>query len=194
MFDRRKEDDMPESVIEDPVLGQRYVFRHRADEQGADFIEVEMWVEPGGGVVPHIHPDFEERFKVMSGQVTFGVGRDKVVAGPGDAAVVAPGVRHTYRNTGGELAHVVCEARPPRPELQQFLEDAAALGRAGKYTRRGLPKSFSGLLCLAVMARHYRPTTRILSPPVFLQRLVLDPFARLGERRGYRPGSFAQST
>ena len=185
---------MPESVIEDPVLRQRYVFRQRADEQGAEFIEVEMWVEPGGGVVPHIHPDFEERFKVMSGLLTFGVGRDKVVAGPGDAAVVAPGVRHTYRNTGSELAHVMCEARPPRPELQQFLEDAAALGRAGKYTRHALPKSFSGLLALAVMARHYRPTTRILRPPVFLQRLALDPFARLGERRGYRPGSFPQST
>ena len=185
---------MQDHVIEDPALRQRYVFRHRADEQGVEFIEVEMWVEPGGGVVPHIHPDFEERFEVMSGQVTFGVGRDKVVAGPGDAAVVAPGVRHTYRNTGSELAHVMCEARPPRPELQQFLEDAAALGRAGKYTRHALPKSFSGLLALAVMARHYRPTTRILRPPVFLQRLVLDPFARLGERRGYRPGSFAERT
>src|SRR3989442_3026346 len=54
-----------------------------------------------------------------------------------------------------EVAHVLCHARPPS-SLQEFLEDAAALGRAGKLTRHALPKSPSALLQAAVMAHHYR--------------------------------------
>jgi quercetin dioxygenase-like cupin family protein len=182
---------MAERLIEDPVLRQRYIFRRVTGEQGDDCIQVEIWVDPGGGVVPHLHPGMEERFEVRSGEVTFRAAGKRRVAGPGDKVVVAPGVRHTYRNAGKETAHMVCEVRPPLAELQQFLEDAAALGRAGKYTRHALPRSISGLLQLAVMARHYRASTLILMPPPFVQRLVLDPLAWLGERRGYRAGTFA---
>jgi hypothetical protein len=86
---------------------------------------------------------------------------------------------------------MVTRVRPPEPELQGFLEDAAALGRAGLYTRYALPKSLRGLLGLAVMADHYRDTTLVLMPPPFLQRILLGPFVRLGKRRGFRPGAYA---
>jgi quercetin dioxygenase-like cupin family protein len=182
---------MSERVVEDPVLRQRYVFRRVAAQEGAEVLQVEIWADPGGGVVPHIHPNFEESFEVFSGEVTFTVGREKRKATAGDKVVVPPGTRHNYKNTGRGEAHLQAEARPPLPDLQRFLEDAAALGRAGKYTRQALPKSFSGLLQLAVMARHYRDSTLILMPPPFVQRLLLYPLASLGERRGYRAGTFA---
>ena len=89
---------------------------------------------------------------------------------------------------------MICHARPPS-SLQEFLEDAAALGRAGKLTRHALPKSFSALLQAAVMADHYRDMV-VLGfplPPPPIQRLVIPPLARLGERRGYRAGHFAES-
>jgi quercetin dioxygenase-like cupin family protein len=179
-----------ERLVVDPVLNQRYIFRHVTADDGTAVAQVEFWVEPGGGVVPHLHPNFEERFEVLSGEITFGVGRDKVVAHAGDEAVVPPGTRHTYKNTGSETAHAICDASPARPELQQFLEDAAALARAGKYTRHALPKSPSGALALAVMADHYRATTLILTIPPVLHPLLLRPLAKLGARRGYRAGHF----
>jgi hypothetical protein len=39
------------------------------------------------------------------------------------------------------------------------------------------------------MARHYRPDVRLLFPPMIVQRLVLDPLARVAERRGLRAGA-----
>lgn len=141
--------------------------------------------------MPHLHPTFEERFEVLEGEIAMVVGRRRVRASAGDSVVVPPGVRHTYANTGATAAHLRCHARPPTPALQQFLEDAAALGRMGSYTRQALPRSFRGLLQLAVMARHYRNSTVILRPPPWLHGLLIAPLARLGELRGYRAGDFA---
>ena len=119
---------MEEQVVVDPVLRQRLVFRRRADEHDGEVLEVEMWVDPGGGVTPHIHPTIDERFTVRSGHPSFLAGRRWREAGPGETVVVPAGTRHAYRNRGDEVAHVVCEARPPG-ELQEFLEDVARMSR-----------------------------------------------------------------
>jgi quercetin dioxygenase-like cupin family protein len=179
---------MAERIVEDPVLRQRYSFRGTTADDGGEVLEVEIWVDPGGGVTPHIHPAMEERFEVLSGAPSFLAGRKWQTAAPGDEVVVPAGVRHAYRNRGDELAHIVCRARPPS-SLQGFLEDAAALNRAGKFTRNAIPKSPSGLLAGIVLAHHYRDMVTLLFPPLpppFVQRLLFPPLARLGERRGYK--------
>jgi quercetin dioxygenase-like cupin family protein len=178
-----------QKIVEDPNLRQRLGFS-RTVEDGAEVQLVEMWVEPGGGVPPHIHPVVQERFEVLSGRPEFLAGRKWQTASPGETVVVPPGTRHAYRNRGDGVAHVICHASPPST-LQGFLEDASALGRAGKLTRHGLPKGWSALLQAAVMVDEYQDMVVLLfppSPPPIIQRLVMPPLARLGRRRGYRPG------
>lgn len=186
---------MSQRVVEDPVLRQRFSFRRTTDADGGEVLHVETWVDPGGGVTPHIHPGMEERVRVLAGQPSFLAGRKWRTAAPGDTVVVPAGVRHAYRNRADEIAHIVCEARPPS-SLQEFLEDTAALGRAGKLTRRGaFPKGPAALLQGAVMAHHYREMVVLLFPPMPpgpLQRLLFPALARLGERRGYRAGHFSE--
>jgi quercetin dioxygenase-like cupin family protein len=184
---------MEQTVIQDPGLRQRLSFQRSVDEDGGEVLHVEVWVDPGGGVPPHIHPAMEERFDVVAGHPSFLAGKKWRTADPGETVVVPPGTRHAYRNKGDETAHIICHARPPS-SLQGFLEDAAALGRAGKLTRNGLPKSFSALLQAAVMVEHYRDMVVLGFPPLpppAIQRLVIPPLARLGERRGYRAGHFS---
>lgn len=182
-------------IVEDPALRQRLSFSRTVDEDGGEVLHVEMWVEPSGGVPPHIHPAMEERFDVLAGRPSFLAGKEWRTADPGETVVAPAGVRHAYRNTGDVVAHVICHARPPST-LQEFLEDAAALGRAGKLTSRyALPKSPSALLQAAVMAHHYRDMVVLGFPPLpppAIQRLVIPPLARLGERRGYRAGRIAE--
>jgi quercetin dioxygenase-like cupin family protein len=139
------------SLIEDPVMKQRLGFRESDDGEA---VLVEMWVEPGGGVPAHVHPAMEERFEVISGELSFLAGRKWHVAGAGETVVVPPGTRHAYRNSGAELAHGVCRASPPQ-SLEEFLTDAAAMARAGKLTRQGLPKSPGALVqALRLAVRH----------------------------------------
>jgi quercetin dioxygenase-like cupin family protein len=185
-------DEMTDELIEDPVLRMRSRFWRTTAEGGA-VLHVETWIDPGGGVTPHIHPAMQERFEVLDGQPEFLAGRQWNVAEPGKTVLVPPGTRHAFRNRSGELAHFVCQATPPST-LQEFLEDAAALSRTGAITRRALPRSLDGLLQAAVMAHHYRDMVTLLAPlpPSAIQRLVIPPLAHAGERRGYHAGSIGR--
>jgi quercetin dioxygenase-like cupin family protein len=174
---------MEAALVEDPVRRQRYRFSREGD-----VLRVEVWADPGADVPEHLHPRLEERFEVVEGDVTFRVGGRKRAAGPGDRLVAEAGVRHAFENTGEAVAHLRVEAEPAF-ELQQFLEEAAALGRAGKYTRRGIPKGFRAALELADFTERYRDLTVLTFPPPALQRILLSPLARLERRRARRaPG------
>ncbi len=175
---------MDQELVQDPVLRQRFSFSRTIDDDGSEVLNVETWVDPGGGVTPHVHPAMEERFTVLSGRAGFLAGRTWQTAEAGETVVVPAGTRHAYRNEGDEVAHIVCEARPPST-LQEFLEETAALGRAGKFTRRALPRGLSGLLEGAALAERHRDMV-VLGfplPPRPVQRLLLPPLARLAERR-----------
>jgi quercetin dioxygenase-like cupin family protein len=163
-------------VIDDPVLKQRLGFSRTTDPDGTEVLHVEILLEPGGGVTPHVHPAVEERFEVIAGNPSFLAGRRWRTAEPGETVVVPPGARHAYRNRGEETAHMVCHARPPST-LQEFLEEAAALSRAGRVaTRWALPTSFGALREGLAMAERHRAMAVLLFPPMpprFLQRLLL---------------------
>jgi quercetin dioxygenase-like cupin family protein len=180
-------------IVEDPGFNQRFSFRRFTDEAGAEVLEVSVWINAGGGVPPHVHPAMEERFMVQSGRAEFLAGRKWVGAGPGETVVVPAGTRHAYRNRSDDVAHFICHARPPST-LQEFLEDAAAMSRDGKLAKNGMPKSFDALCQAAVMVHANWDMVELgfPLPPRALQKLVIPRLARIGERRGYRAGHFAE--
>jgi mannose-6-phosphate isomerase-like protein (cupin superfamily) len=183
---------MSADLVSDPVFRTRYRFTRTTDDDGTEVQHVEMWVDPGGGVTPHIHHSMEERFTVVEGRPEFLAGRRWQSADPGQTVVVPAGTRHAFRNRGDEVAHVRCEARPPS-SLQEFLEQVAGLSRAGKLSRLGVPK-LGGVLDAIALAHHHREMVELLfpSPPPALQRVLLPPLARIAARRGHHPGTFAQ--
>ena len=67
-------------TIENPVTGERLVFRTTsADTNGASVV-VEAFVEPDGAVAAaHVHPAQEERFEVLVGELEFRVGKETVL-------------------------------------------------------------------------------------------------------------------
>ena len=157
-------------LVEDPVLKQRYEFRHVGD-----VLIVEAWVDPGGGVTPHVHPRMEERFKVLDGEIEFLVGRrwQKL------AQVVVPaGTRHAFRNRSDREAHMVAIATPPQ-ELEEFLTEVAALARRRRFTRRGVPTSLGAIPEIAAVAQRYRATVELETP----LKPLLPLAARLGSSR-----------
>jgi quercetin dioxygenase-like cupin family protein len=179
---------MEQQVIEDPVLRQRLSFSRTTEQDGSEVLHVETWVDPGGGVTPHIHPALEERFEVLDGRPSFLAGRKWREAAPGETVVVPRGVRHAYRNRSDAVVHMVCHATPPST-LQEFLEETVALSRAGKITRGGWPRSPGALLDAAPMVERHKDMVTLLFPPLpppAIQRLVMPPLARLGERRARR--------
>jgi quercetin dioxygenase-like cupin family protein len=152
-------------LVEDPVLKQRYTFRREGEA-----LIVEAWVDPGGGVTPHVHPGTEEHFTVLDGEIEFLVGRKWVQT----ADVLVPaGTRHAYRNRGARTAHMVTTVTPPL-ELESFLTAIAALAQRRRFTRHGLPTSLGAVPALAAVAQRYRETVVLETP----MRPLIPLFAR----------------
>jgi quercetin dioxygenase-like cupin family protein len=173
--------DMAAELIEDPVFRYRVRFA-----QEGDVLRGEFWVEPGGGgKIEHHHPTVEERFQVLEGELTYRVNGRRHRAEAGELFTVAAGVRHAFENRGEGVAHLVVEMEPAL-NMQDLFEDAAALGRAGKWRalgRRGIPAGPRSLLDMADFLDRYREIFVPSSPPRLLQRVGVPPLARLARRR-----------
>lgn len=168
-------------VLENPVTGERLVFRKTSRETGGEAVVVEAFVKPNGFVAAaHVHPNQEERFQVLTGSVGFRVGREKLVAGPGQRLTVPAGTPHKFWNAGEEEAHFVCEVRPAL-QFEQLIETMYGLAGDGKTNRKGMPNP----LRLAVIARHHFDDVRLPFPPAWMQRMGLALGAPLGRLIGY---------
>jgi quercetin dioxygenase-like cupin family protein len=176
---------MSSELHEDPVFNYRLRFYPVKN----DVLRMDVFVDPGGGVsIPHYHPGLEERFDVVKGEATFTADGAEILARERETVVVEPGVRHSFKNTGEEEAHIVCNAEPAQ-DLQGFLTEAAAMARAGKYTKHGIPKGPGALLEAAEFTDRYRDTVVITGwtfPPPRVQPALLGPLARLQRRRQER--------
>jgi len=157
-------------LVEDPVLKQRYTFTREGD-----VVTVELWVDPGGGVTPHVHPKMEERFTVLDGEVEFLVGRRWAAS---NQAVVPPGARHAFRNRSTREAHMITTVTPAM-ELEEFLTDVSVLAHKRRFTRRGIPTSPRAAVELAQLAMRYSDTVELETP----LRPLIPLLARLGSSR-----------
>ena len=170
-------------TIENPVTGERIVFRKTSRETHGEAVVIETYVQPNGFVAAaHVHPSQEERFEVLRGSVGFRIGRQKLVAGPGQRLTVPAGTAHRFWNAGDEVAHFVCEVRPAL-QFESLIETMFALAADGKTNRKGMPSP----LRLAVIANAHFDTVRLPFPPVILQRIGLALGSSVGRALGYGP-------
>src|SRR5947208_1487333 len=170
-------------TIHNPITGERLVFRKTSRETGGQAVVIETYVQPNGFVAAaHVHPSQEERFEVLSGEVGFRIGREKVVAGPGQRLTVPAGTPHKFWNAGDEVAHFVCEVSPAL-EFESLLETMFALATDGKTNRKGMPNP----LRLAVIANAHFDTVQLPFPPAILQKVALALGSPVGKLFGYGP-------
>jgi quercetin dioxygenase-like cupin family protein len=168
-------------VIENPVTGERLVFRKTSQETNGEAVVLEAFVQPNGFVAAaHVHPHQEERFQVLRGSVAFRLGREEIIAGPGQRITVPAGTAHKFWNAGDEEAHFVCEVRPAL-QFEQLIETMFGLAADGKTNKKGMPNP----LRLAVIAHGHFDDVRLPFPPAWMQRMGLALGAPLGRLLGY---------
>ena len=173
----------PGDTIENPVTGERIVFRQTSRETGGAAVAIECYVQPNGFVAAaHVHPSQEEHFEVLSGTVGFKIGGKRLVAGPGQRLTVPAGTAHKFWNAGEDVAHFACEITPAL-HFESLIETMFALAGDGKTNRKGMPNP----LRLAVIAKAHFDTVRLPFPPALLQRIGLAMGSPLGRAFGYEP-------
>ena len=169
-------------TIENPVTGERIVFRKTSHDTGGEAVVIECFVKPHGFVAAaHVHPAQEERFEILRGTVGFRTPLGERLAGPGERVTVAAGTPHKFWNAGDEEVHFVCEVRPAL-QFEQLLETMFALAADGKTNRKGMPLN---PFRLAVIAKAHYDTVRLPFPPAWMQAAGLAVGAPLGRMLGY---------
>ena len=154
------------------MTGERFTFTDTAASTGGELLAFDFALRPGGAVpIPHVHPHQTERFEVHEGRMRFRVGLRRRLAGPGDVVEVPPGVAHAFANAGDTAAHLRVEVRPAL-RMEEMLLEVVAMARAGRMTRRGLPRN---PLELALLARRYDQEAHTPLLTVGAQRLLLAP-------------------
>jgi quercetin dioxygenase-like cupin family protein len=97
----------------DSLLGASIHIRVRSEDTGGGFGLVEQVVPAGfPGPVLHVHPDFEETFYVLEGEIAVRVGDEAHEAGPGTVAVVPRGTPHTFANPSDRPARMLVLVTP----------------------------------------------------------------------------------
>jgi quercetin dioxygenase-like cupin family protein len=92
-------------------------------------------VAPASTETPlHTHDDSDEVAYVLSGQITFKIGDEITVGGPGTCAFMPRGLAHAWKNTGAEPGRVLFLYSPGA--AGKFFEDAAQMCRPFSVTDR----------------------------------------------------------
>lgn len=166
-------------ILNNPVSGERFVFRTTAEETGGELLAFELEVPPGGHVPGgHVHPAQEERFEVTSGTMRFKKGLRWVTAESGDEVVVPAGTAHRFANAGRSRARVRVEVRPAL-RMEELFETVTALAREGRTFASGLPRP----LDLALFMHEFEPEVQAPMAPG-LVHAVMAPLVWIARRRG----------
>jgi quercetin dioxygenase-like cupin family protein len=170
-------------TIENPLSGERITWVETAASSNGEVLAFDLDLRPGAAVAAeHRHLRQEERFTVTSGTIGLSVaGAERALASGGDA-VVPPGVAHHWWNGGDGSAVVRVELRPAL-ESEVFFETLFGLARDGKTNSKGVPD----LLHIAVAYADLGDScSRLVRPPLAVQKIVLTPLVPLARRLGRR--------
>ncbi|HEX4437242.1 MAG TPA: cupin domain-containing protein [Solirubrobacteraceae bacterium] len=169
--------------IENPLSGERVTWIETAASSRGDVLAFDLEMQPGAAVAAeHRHLRQEERFAVTSGTINVSIDGAERTLATGENAVVPSGVAHRWSNGATERAVVRVELRPAL-ESEVFFETLFGLARDGRTSAKGIP----GLLQIAVAYAELGDScSRVVKPPVAIQKLVLAPLAPLGRWLGRR--------
>ena len=145
-----------------------------------DLLEVEgSWDAHGSAPPPHFHPDQDERFEVLEGELTAVVDGKERTLRAGDTLDVPRGAVHKMWNSADDLTRAVWQTRPAGRTLDWWkaIDD---LGRRHPPGRVGMPSPTR----LAALLNEYDDVIRLATGPKPLVDAVLSGLAAIGRRQG----------
>jgi quercetin dioxygenase-like cupin family protein len=153
-------------IIHNPVSGERITFLQTSRDTAGEMLEIELELSPDGHVPgAHVHPEQEERFHVLEGEMKFRLGMRTIVAGPGDSVVVPAGRVHCFANNGDSAArardrpraHGAARRPGPSARPRRALRGAGCRGHHVPGDPRDRGGRRRGLACRAGAARGWCP-------------------------------------
>lgn len=168
--------------IENARTGQRMIFLKTWVETNGTQLQIECFSPvTDARELEHIHPYQENRFHVLSGELSFSIdGKEKVIY-PGETLSIPKNTPHFFWNSGTDEAHYIQEFFPAL-KIDSLFETFFALARDKKLNKNGSPNIF---LASLIMLKHEREL-RLSRPAWILQKIVFTLFVPIGMLLGYK--------
>jgi quercetin dioxygenase-like cupin family protein len=95
------------------VVGDTYRIMVSGAETSGAFATIDMLIPPGGGPGPHAHPDFQESFFVIDGEIEVKSEAGTHIATKGSfVSIPKGGIIHCFKNKSNKPAHLLCMVVP----------------------------------------------------------------------------------
>ena len=166
-----------------PATGETITYTATAENSDGQLVRFHWRNAPGGVIPEHIHPRQQEQFTIVAGEARFTLNGHEHVATAGQTVVIPAGVPHSVQNPGPAQIDGIVERRPAL-QAKEFHEAVAGLAADGKTTPAGAPKN---PLQLGATFWHFRHESRVTTPPIWVQNLILPPLWALAKVFGVRP-------
>ena len=168
-----------------PATGEWITYTALAEDSDGQLVRFNWRSVPGGVITEHVHPHQEERFTIIAGEAHFTLNGEEHVAGAGETVVVPagrPALRGQPR-AGRDRGH----RRAPPGTARQGV--ARGPRRPGGRRQDHAQGRAANPLQLGATFWHFRHESRVTSPPIWAQNLMLPP---CGHWR--RPSAYAPTT
>jgi len=96
-----------EGLVRSQTSGRSYALKLLGGATGDSIMLFEETVPAGTKSTFHLHHDSDEVAYVLSGEVTFKIGDEVMVGGPGACAFMPREVPHAWKSTGAETGRVL---------------------------------------------------------------------------------------
>lgn len=131
--------------------GRSATLKFQSGETGESIMMFEEEAPAGADTPLHLHHDSDELTYVLSGEITFKIGDEITVGGPGTCAFVRRGITHAWKNTSTKTGRAL------------FMYTPAHAGKLFEFLQR--PLSSMNEYEITELFRRYR--WEIVGPPPF---------------------------
>jgi quercetin dioxygenase-like cupin family protein len=169
-------------IISNKTTGQSIRFLQTAKDTNGKLLEMETTYEPGSKEpAAHYHPNQEEIFTVISGELTVRINKEIKKLTAGDVLHFPKNTVHSMWN-GSDGVTVVNWKVLPAFDTEYFLETAMGIAADGKINEKGMPPFFQTVM----LADRYSPEFRLAKPPYAIQKIIFNLLKPIGYLLGYR--------
>lgn len=114
------------------VMGSNYRVLASGHDTAGAYATIDMLVPPGGGPGPHAHPDIEETFFVVAGEVEVNSEAGTYLATAGSfIRIPKGGIVHGFKNKSTQPARLLCMVVPAGQE--EFFQEVGQPVAPGEF-------------------------------------------------------------
>jgi quercetin dioxygenase-like cupin family protein len=107
------------------IGGEQGLSKLSGDDTGGNVAVFVFKALPMMGPPLHVHARHDEWFYILSGEITFQIGDQRIVAGPGTSLFGPRGIPHTFQNLTDRTAEIIGMSMPS--DMEDFFREASSM-------------------------------------------------------------------